>query len=377
MTLKIDQVVLRLVELELSHPFTTSFTSVTKKVHPIVEFHSDGLIGYGECPTLSVPFYNEETSSGAYELIRNILLPLLQEQIRVDGGLKGPETALRAFAPVRRNAFARSAVEGALWDLKAKALGVSLSHLLGGVKTAVDSGISIGIQKDIPTLLAVIDQNLKQGYQRIKIKIKPGKDLDYVRAVREKYPRIPLTVDANSAYRLSDLPTLKKLDDFSLLFIEQPLAHDDILDHSHLQAELKTPLCLDESIDSLEDLRQALELKSGRVINIKVPRVGGLTEAKKIHDYAQQHGVGVWCGGMLDGGISMAHNIAVASLPNFIYANDINPVKTYFKENFLTEDFIRDANSQIPVPTGPGIGVNIDQKVFERLTVKKELFSWS
>lgn len=369
--MKINRVALRELSLPLLEPFTTSFASLTQKPFSIVELHADGLVGYGECAAIGLPLYNEECAATAAYVIEHFLIPLLKKH----GPIEHPDEINALFEPIRRNRFARAAIEQAVWDLYAKTHGISLSQALGGTKSKVEVGISIGIKPTVSELLKCVERSLDRGFKRIKIKIKPGHDVELVRAVRKAFGNIVLQVDANSAYRLSDVEVFKALDDYGLSLIEQPFADNDIVDHSVLQKQIQTPICLDESIDSLEDARKAIELGSCRIINIKVGRVGGLTEAKKIHDYAAEHSVGVWCGGMLDTAVARASCLAVASLPNFIYASDITDYTEHYREDYVMNSPRLNNDSTMDVPTGPGIGMELDPAAYDKFTRQIKFFN--
>lgn len=265
--------------------------------------------------------------------------------------------------------MAKAGLEGAIWDLYAKQQGVTLAEALGGEKKVIDVGVSIGIQPNVEQLLNIIDRYVKEGYKRVKLKIKPGKDIDVLQEVRRQFPDLPIMADANSAYTLNDMEHLQKLDDLDLMMIEQPLAHDDIIDHAKLQAYIKTPVCLDESIHSLEDTRKAIELKSCKIINIKIGRVGGLTEAKLIHNYCKEKGIPVWCGGMLEAGVGRAHNIALTTLPQFTLPGDTASSSAYWEKDVITPE-VNVTNGMIYVPEKPGIGYDIDEKALEEATVE-------
>lgn len=369
--MKINRVAIRELSIPLIEPFTTSFTSLTQKPFSVVELYSDDQIGYGECAAIGVPLYNEECAATANYVIEHFLVPLLKDHNEIEH----PDEINTLFEPIRRNRFARAAVEQAVWDLFAKTQGISLSEALGGTKKKVEVGISIGIKPSTTELLKCVERALGRGFKRIKIKIKPGKDIELVKAIRKEFGDITLQVDANSAYRLSDVETIKALDDFDLSLIEQPFADNDIVDHSILQKQIRTPICLDESIDSVEDARKAIELGSCRIINIKVGRVGGLTEAKKIHDLAAKNNVGVWCGGMLDTAIARASCLAIASLPNFVYASDITDYREHFREDYVTNSPFMNEDSTINVPNGPGIGMNLKKDVYDSLTRQIKIFN--
>ena len=276
--------------------------------------------------------------------------------------------------PVRRHYMAKAGLEGAVWDLHARLNGLSLSKALGGEADSVPAGISIGIEGDLPALTSEVEQALSAGYGRIKIKIKPGWDLAPVRHLRERIGDFPLMVDANSAYTLADTERLRQLDEYDLLMIEQPLAWDDIVDHARLQAALQTPICLDESITSLAAARQALELGSCRVINIKPSRVGGLAEAVRIHDLCLSKSIPVWCGGMFESGIGRAHNLALSSLPGFSFPGDLSASDRYWQKDIIDPPITLTPDGRIRVPQGPGIGVTVDAAELERRTIRVRTF---
>lgn len=356
--MKIDRIDLRLVSLPLLRPFRTSSSRKEHIDHILVTVMADGLVGWGECASPSDPYYCPETTETCWHLLKDFLSPLVLgrpwDTI--------PELVTN-YSLVKGNNFAKAGLEMACWDLIAQRDGKPLAKLLGGTRTTIESGVSLGIERELPKLFDNIDQYVGEGYRRIKLKIAPGEDVEVVRAVRERYPELPLQVDANSAYTLDDLGTLKALDDFGLLLIEQPLAHDDIIDHARIQAALKTPICLDESIHSADDARKALDLGACRVINIKVSRVGGLLEAKRVHDVCQARGVPVWCGGMHEFGIGRAANVAIASLPGFTLPGDISGSDKYYRED-LVEPAIIAEHGTIRVPNAPGIG---HEPVLERI----------
>lgn len=364
--MKITKVTIRYMAIKHKVPFRTSFGLNEEKTFSIVELETaDGLKGYGECSANERPWYNEETDIGAIEIIKNFLAPML---FSFDD-LKDPYEFYEATNWIRRNKMAKSAIDCALWDLYAQYQRLPLAKALGGVKTEVETGVSLGIEKTPEDLVRTVDKYLKQGYRRIKCKIQPGFDVQYMAAVRKEFGDIMLQVDANSAYTLEDVEIFKALDEFNMLLIEQPLAHDDIVDHRHLQKVIKTPICLDESIHSAEDARKAIELGSCGNINIKVARVGGLTEAKKVQDVCAEHGIPVWGGGMLDCGIARAHNIAIASLPNYLIPNDIPASDRYYAEDIVTPSTFIDNCGMIPVPNEvPGIGFALNMEVVNQLT---------
>ncbi|NIV30975.1 MAG: o-succinylbenzoate synthase, partial [Anaerolineae bacterium] len=307
--MRIDQVEIRYIRLPLVHPFETSFGREDARHTIIVAVRGEGLTGWGEAATSEGPWYEYETVETAWHALRDFLGPRLVGQ-----EVSTVRDAARLMAPVRGHNLAKMGMEAAICDLQGQVEGKSVSRLLGGIRAEVAVGVSIGVQGSVPDLLDRIDGFLEQGYGRVKIKIRPGWDVDVVRQVRKRYPDLSLMVDANSAYSLDNSELLAALDEFGLLMIEQPLAHDDLVDHAKLQRRLRTPVCLDESVPSLAAARAALALGSGRIINIKPGRVGGLTVAMDIHDLCQTRDVPVWCGGMLETGIGRAHNVALASL---------------------------------------------------------------
>ncbi|MFQ5796587.1 MAG: o-succinylbenzoate synthase [Candidatus Bipolaricaulia bacterium] len=366
--MRIERVELRLIQMLLVSPFETSFGREFDRPAIIVSVASDGEWGYGECVAGAGPWYSYETTETAWQVLEGYLVPAIFAT-----ELTGPEEvpAALARARVRGHNMARAALEAALWDLFAKREAIPLASLLNGSRERIESGVSVGIQESIPALLDVIAGHRARGYRRIKIKIKPGWDLEVVETVRERFPDLPLTVDANSAYTLEDLALFQTLDRLELSMIEQPLAYDDLVDHAALQRRLVTPICLDESISGLAAARAALRLGSCRIINIKPGRVGGLGNARRIHDLCQEHGVPVWCGGMLETGIGRAHNVHLASLPNFQLPNDISESARYYEADLVTPLFELNVDGTITVPTEPGIGVAVRSDRLAEVTVRK------
>ncbi|RDE34190.1 o-succinylbenzoate synthase [Parageobacillus thermoglucosidasius] len=357
MEIKVRRVVLRHLQMELKSPFTTSFGSFQKKEFILVEaVDEDGVSGWGESVAFSSPWYNEETVKTNWHIIEDFLLPLLFQ-----APIAHPEELRQRFSIIRKNQMAKAAVEGAVWDLFAKKQALPLHKALGGNKHSIEVGVSIGIQKSVDDLLRIIERYVQAGYRRIKIKIKPGWDVGVVREVRRRFPDVPLMADANSAYSLADIDRLKALDEFQLMMIEQPLASDDIVDHAALQSQIKTPVCLDESICSAEDARKAIQLGSCRIINIKIGRVGGLTEAKRIHDICQENGIPVWCGGMLEAGVGRAHNIAITTLENFTLPGDTAASSHYWEKDIIVPEVVV-RNGMITVTEQPGIGYEVDRR---------------
>ena len=348
--MKIERIDLKLVRLPLVRTFRTSSSSKDHLDHILVRVEAGGLVGWGECASPSDPYYCPETSGTCWHVLEDFLAPAVMER-----EWSTVDELTRFYKPVKGNNFAKAGLEMACWDLLARGEGKPLASLLGGTRTAIESGVSLGIEDDPAALFDQIDRYRAEGYKRVKLKIAPGHDVEVVRKVRERYPDLPLQVDANSAYTLDDLPTLKQLDAFNLLLIEQPLAHDDVIDHARLQAGLSTPVCLDESIHSAEDARKAIEIGACRVINVKVSRLGGLLEAKRVHDVCRERGVPVWCGGMHEFGIGRAANVAVASLPGFTLPGDVSGSDKYYREDVVDPPVLARAGA-VPVPTGPGLG---------------------
>jgi O-succinylbenzoate synthase len=369
MVMLIEKIELRHIKMVLVSPFETSMGIEYDEEHIIVRVDAQGLTGWGESVAEGTPFYSYETVTTAWHILKDFLIPTV-----LGKDISSVEQAIQLSDHVRGHRMAKAGLESALWDLFAKAKGVSLSKMLGGVRDKIDVGVSIGIQSSEAVLLKKIEDYLAEGYKRIKIKIAPGRDMQFVKAVRKEFPNILFQVDANSAYKLSDIGLFKKMDEYNLLLIEQPLSCDDIYDHSKLQKELNTPICLDESIHTLADARAALELNSCKIINIKPGRVGGFAESKLIHDLCTQQNIPVWHGGMLESGIGRAGNVALASLPNFTLPGDISASKRYYKEDIVDPVFEVNADGTMTVPTKPGIGVDVVMENLEKVTVRKEEF---
>ena len=363
--MRIDRVDLIIARLNLIRPFTTSSSTKTYLDHILARVEIGGVVGWGECASPSDPYYCPETTETCWHILKDFLVPsvLGQEWETI-------EEMTSHYRLLKGNNFARAGLEMAAWDALGRHQGRSLTSLLGGTRAEIHCGVSLGIERDLGRLFAIIDQYLGEGYRRIKLKIGPGRDVEVVRAARERYPDILLQVDANSAYTLADIDMLRALDDFDLLLIEQPLAHDDIIDHARLQAALTTPICLDESIHSAEDARKALDLGSCRIINIKVSRLGGLLEAKRVHDLCHARGVPVWCGGMHEFGVGRAANAAISSLPGFTLPGDISGSDKYYVED-LVEPPLLAPNGAMPVPDGPGLGVETIEERVERATLRR------
>lgn len=370
MNLRVDSVTLRHVRMRLKSPFVTSFGVELDRDCLIVELKSQGLTGWGECVAGSSPGYSYETADTSWHVLADFFIPTLFK-----GLVTTPEEFRGRIAEFKGHPLAKAGLELALWDLLGQASRRSLAEMLGasGRKT-VPVGVSVGIQPTTHQLVETVRAYVDQGYARVKLKIKPGRDVDDVTAVHRSFPWLPLQVDANSAYSLEDLDVFVAIDNLGLLLIEQPLAEDDLLDHSLLQSRLQTPLCLDESILSLRHTRQALEIDACRVINIKPARVGGLTEAVAIHDMCHEYGIPVWCGGMLETGIGRAANLALAALPGFQLPGDISASDRYYDQDLAEPTFRLNADGTIDVPTGIGLGVQVIPDVLNRLTLRKEAF---
>jgi O-succinylbenzoate synthase len=357
------------LHLPLIHYFETSFGRTTLRRIILVTVRSDAGVGYGECTAAEEPLYNSETTETAWHMLSDFIIPRLMSR-----DLKGADEATNVLRPIRGNRMAKAAFETALWDLEARRAQVSLAAHLGGVRDEIECGVSIGIQNSISELLAQVRKEVLEGYRRIKIKIKPGWEVEPLRAIRVEFPDILLMADANSAFTLKELPLLQSLDRFKLMMIEQPLAHDDLFDHAVLQKELKTPICLDESIHSAEDARKAVELGSCRIINVKLGRVGGYSEALRINEYCTSHRIPIWCGGMLESGVGRAHNIALSSLSGFSLPGDVSASKRYYAEDTIIPPVTVTPEGTIRVPKEPGIGYQLDKERIERATVRRREF---
>ena len=364
----ISSVELREIRLPLIHFFETSFGRTTERRIVLVRVRDkDGGEGWGECTAGEGPFYSDEWTEGAWATLREFLAPMV-----VGLELNGAADAWSLMKPVRGHRMAKATIETACWDLEAKRAGKPLWQHLGGVQKEIPCGVSIGIQDSPAILLEKIEKELAAGYQRIKIKIKPGWDLNIVEQVRARFPDIRLMGDANSAYSLADVELFRKLDRFNLIMIEQPLAHNDIFDHAELQKEIRTPICLDESIHSVEDATHAIQLGSGRIVNVKLGRVGGHAEAQRVEAVCRENGIPVWCGGMLESGIGRAHNIAMATLAGFTMPGDISASTRYWEEDIIEPAVTVTSKGTILVPHKPGIGYDVNLSRIEQLTVRKE-----
>lgn len=372
--MRIHSVVLYHIRMPLQHAFVTSTGGRTERDALIVELRDqDGAVGWGECVAGWEPRYSEETVYTAWSILERILIPLLLER-----EWEHPQHFPQAVAWVRGHLMAKAGLEMALWDLYGQHQGRSLRELLGGVRERVPVGVSIGLQPSPEALVDRVAHFVEQGYRRIKIKIKPGRDLSEVEAVRRAFPDLPLQVDANAAYTLEEArQRLRALDEYHLLLIEQPLAYDDLWEHRQLQQELRTPLCLDESIRHRRSARSALEMGACRIINIKQGRVGGLTEAVAIHDVARELHAPVWCGGMLETGIGRAANLALASLPNFRLPGDISATDRYYAQDITIQTFALNPDGTITVPQRPGLGVQVHREALAFYTLQARRWSAS
>jgi O-succinylbenzoate synthase len=363
----IQGITLREISMKLVAPFETSMDRTETRRIILVEAKVDGVTGWGECVAGESPFYSPEYTDTAWPVLRDFLWPLVRGK-RVSAA----SDVWELLAPVRGHNMAKAALEAAIWDAEAKQKNVPLARLLGGTRDEIASGVSVGIKDSLDELVAAVKKEIVAGYQRIKIKIKPGHDLEPVRRLRQEFPRIKLMVDANSAYTLEDWALLKQLEGFYLMMIEQPLGWDDLYSHAELQKKLDTPICLDECIHTEEQAHAAIELGACKIINIKLGRVGGFTVARRIHDLCQRHGIPVWCGGMLESGIGRAHNIALSTLANFTLPGDVSASKRYWAEDIIAPEVTVSPQGTIRVPAGPGIGFEPRLDLIEKLTVRKE-----
>jgi O-succinylbenzoate synthase len=362
--MKIDSLTFHHLSMPLVSPFETSFGRETDRECILVTIQSEGITGYGECVASRDPGYNYETTGTAMHILKDFIAPLILGQ-----DVKDALHFQEVVAGIRGHHLAKAGVEMAIWDLLGKRAGKSLSQLLGGAREKVEVGVSIGIQESTQGLVRSAAGYVRQGYARVKIKIKPGRDVEDASAVRKEFPDLRLQVDANSAYSLNDADTLKPLDKLNLLLIEQPLFEDDIWDHHKLQREFETRICLDESIVSPRHARYAIEMNACRTINIKAGRLGGLSQGVMVHDMCKKISMPVWCGGMLETGVGRASNLAMASLPNFILPADISASDRYYARDITNERFVLNSDSTIDVPNNPGLGVTINEDALKEFTL--------
>jgi len=365
--MRLQSVTLRELHLKLVTPFETSMDRVTERRILLAEVHLDGLSGWGECTAGENPFYSPEDTDTCWHVLKNYLWPMLRGR-----ELDSAADVWPLLEHVRGHNMAKATIETAVWDAEAKLKNLPLWQLLGGTRTEIPCGVSIGIKDSLDELVSAVKKELAAGYQRIKIKIKPGKDIQSVQRLRQEFPRIKLIVDANSAYRKEDLPLLKALDGFYLMMIEQPLGWDDLFGHVDVQKALQTPICLDECIHTYEQAEAAIALGACKIINIKLGRVGGHLQAKRIHDLCQRHSIPVWCGGMLESGIGRAQNIAMSTLPNFSLPGDISASKRYWHEDIISPEVTVTPAGTIHVPAAPGIGFSPRLDRIASLTVRQD-----
>jgi len=366
--MKVEAITLREIHMPLVHFFETSFGRTYSRRILLVTLHCEGVNGWGECVAGEDPFYTDEWSETAWPTLKRYLGPAILGQ-----ELASAADCLPLFSRIRGHRMAKAAVENALWDADAKQKKLPLWKLLGGTRREIPCGVSIGIQDSVEQLLEKIEIELAAGYRRIKIKVKPGWDINVLGRVRSRWPEILLSCDANSAYRLDDLEHLRQFDNFNLLMIEQPLWNDDLYYHAQLQRQIKTAVCLDESIRHARDATAALETGACRIINIKVGRVGGFSEARKVHDVCHKHDIPVWCGGMLESGIGRAHNIALSTIENFRRPVDVSSSKRYWKEDIIEPEVMVSPQGFITVNEAPGTGYRVREDLIERFTVRKEI----
>ncbi len=367
--MRIQTLILREIQLRLKSPFEASFGRIDHRRILLVEAVCDGITGWGEITAGEGPFYNSETADTAWVVFSQFIAPLA-----VGREIRAAADVVPLLEVIRGHEMTKAGLECALWDVEAQEKGQPIARLLGGTRDEISCGVSIGIQDSPEMLVSIVERELAAGYQRIKIKIKPGKDSELIAAVRRRFPQIQLMVDANSAYTLADLAHLKSFDEFGLMMIEQPLAWDDIHQHARLQANLQTPICLDESIHNSRHAEAAIELKACRVINIKLGRVGGHSEAKKIEQLCRNASIPVWCGGMLESGIGRAHNIAMSALPGFVMPGDVSASQRYWDEDIIEPEVEVSARGTIQVPVAPGLGYEVRKKRIEGLTVRQQAF---
>jgi O-succinylbenzoate synthase len=368
--MKVERITLREIRMPLVTAFETSFGRVTDRRMLLVEANVDGVSGWGESVAGEGPFYAPETVETAWHVLRDFIWPILKSQ-----KFNVASEIWDVLSPIRGHNMAKGAIESAIWDAEAKQKGLPLRKLLGGVREEIPCGVSIGIKPSLEALESTVASELAAGYQRVKIKIKPGHDIEPVERLRQRFPDIRLMVDANSAYQLKDWPHLKRLEPYYLMMIEQPLGWDDLYSHAELQRKLDTPICLDECIHTDEHARAAIELRACRIINIKLGRVGGYTPARLIHDRCQASQIPVWCGGMLESGIGRAHNIALSTLPNFSLPGDVTASRRYWTEDVIDPEVDVTPQGTIRMPSGPGIGYAPRLDRIEKITARKEILT--
>ncbi len=365
--MRVEEITLRKLQMRLKAPFETSFGATDNRTLLLVEMRADGVTGWSEITAMETPVFNAETVSTATVVIREVLAPAV-----LGSNFVSASDMPAAFSEVRGHEMARAGLENALWDIEAQQKKIPLAKLLGGTRNEIPCGVSIGLQASPDVLREKVAVEVAAGYQRIKLKIKPDKDLEFVRAIRKAFPDIRLSVDANSAYTLEDTEHLQRFDEFNLLMVEQPLWWDDIYAHSKLQRNLKTAICLDESIHSLRDAETAIELGAARIINIKLGRVGGHSSARAMQAYCLAKNIPAWCGGMLECGIGRAHNIAISSLPGYSLPGDVSASKRYWVEDVIEPEVEVTPQGTIRIPDSPGLGYHVRRELIERWTLEKE-----
>ncbi len=365
--MKIESITARELRMHLKEPFETSSSITRERRILLLEVRSSGLSGWGEITVDEEPYYNSETTDTAWHILRDFIVPLALG--------KTVETAQETGAlmhRIRGHEMARAGLENALWDIESQQKGIPLHRLLGGTQTEIPCGVSLGIQPVVGLVIAKIEHELAAGYQRIKLKIKPGNDVRMVKEVRKIFPDVKLIVDANSAYTLEDADLLREFDSCNLLMIEQPLAWDEVYQHAKLQAQIQTPICLDECIHNARHACAAIELGACKVINVKLGRVGGHSEAKRVHDVCRERAIPVWCGGMLESGVGRVHNIAMSTLPGFTLPGDVSASKRYWDEDIIEPEVEVTPRGTIKAPESPGLGYSVRRDRIERLTVRSE-----
>lgn len=354
------------LSMDLVSPFTTSFGTQDKRHVTIVTVtDSTGLVGYGECVSNEDPLYTEEFLDASIIAMKKYFIPLV-----LNADISHPNDVSDMLKSFKRNNMGKAGLEGAVWDLYAKQLGKPLHEVLGGVKSSVEVGVSLGLEDTDEAVVARVSEKVSEGYKRIKVKIKPGRDVELIRKIREVHPDVPLMADANSAYTLDDIVVLRQLDEYNLMMIEQPLGHDDMLDHAALQKEIRTPVCLDESIDSFKAAKDAIALDACKIINLKIARVGGITESLKIHELAEANGIPMWCGGMLEAGVGRMHNIAITTLSNFTLPGDTASSDRYWYKDIIVPPVVA-TDGVVAVSSELGIGAEIDWDTLREYLVEE------
>lgn len=368
--MKVKNVTIHTIKLPLKQPFITALNTVRNRKLLIIEVEfEDGIVGWGECSAFETPWYTEETVQTCHYALTTYLIPLLLKADEIGH----PDAVNELFQYIRGHHMAKSCIETAIWDAYAKRLNKPLYEVLDGKVDEIEVGTAIGMQSNTQALLQKIEEAIDTGYKRIKLKVKPGKDLEMLSVVRSHFPDVPLMADANSSYSLADKDRLKEMDRFNLLMIEQPLGHQDFVEHAELQRSLSTPICLDESITSYEAARTAVALKSARILAVKLSRVGGLSEAVRIHDLCRSNGIEVWAGGMIESGVGKAHNIALATLGGFAYPGDIPASSKYWHKDIVTPE-IEVRNGEIKLSDKPGLGYEINLDALESYRLEKARF---